>query len=391
VGIYQRKYKVGGRTVVDTRWRYRKWVTLPDGSRVRISGTGAFNTQRAALTAEAAHVDRVLHPERHPKPEAPKKVPMFAEFWRERYFPTLTTDAPSTIEAKGIHFTRHLEPAVGALELTAIDRRALDVLKAELFKPTKHRPGLGPKTVRNILATLRHALAMAVEWEDLGALPRWPKFKLEDSEWDHLTVTEAKALLSAARDKRDRLLLWFALATGARAGEQLAVEWSDVTWADGAEQVRFRRSHTHGITGPTKSKRHRSVPLSPELADALREARNEAGGRDLVFADIAGKMLRIGQLHECLWRTLKRAELRRVRWHDLRHSFASHLAAAGVPLNVVQARMGHSTILMTMRYAHLAPDQNRLFVDLTAPARGQRVGKTTSRDVDAADNGPEIN
>jgi site-specific recombinase XerD len=110
-----------------------------------------------------------------------------------------------------------------------------------------------------------------------------------------------------------------------------------------------------------------------------------------VFADIAGKMLRIGQLHECLWRTLKRAELRWVRWHDLRHSFASHLAAAGVPLNVVQARMGHSTILMTMRFAHLAPEQNRLFVDLTAPAGGQRVGKTTSGDVRAADSAPDIN
>ena len=77
--------------------------------------------------------------------------------------------------------------------------------------------------------------------------------------------------------------------------------------------------------------------------------------------------MRIGQLHETLWRSLKRAGLREIRWHDLRHSFASHLVAAGVPLNVVQARMGHSTILMTMRYSHLAPEQNRLFVDL-APA-----------------------
>jgi integrase len=337
MGAYRRKFRVDGKPAVDPQWRYRKWVTLADGSRERISGRPAINTKTAALDAQEKHVDRVLHPEKYAAKPEPREVPTFAKFWRTRYFPTLTTDAPSTVEAKRIHFARHLQPTVGELELTAIDRRVLDVLKAALFKPTKDRPALGAKTVRNILGTLRHALAMAVEWGDLGALPRWPKFKLEDSEWDHLTVQEAQALLAGARDSRDRLLLWFALATGARAGEQLAVEWQDITWAEGAEQVRFRRSHTHGVTGPTKSKKHRSVPLSPELANALREARNEAGGRMLVFADRAGKMLRIGQLHECLWRSLKRAELRRVRWHDLRHSFASHLAAAGVPLNVVQA------------------------------------------------------
>jgi integrase len=78
----------------------------------------------------------------------------------------------------------------------------------------------------------------------------------------------------------------------------------------------------------------------------------------------------------------KRAELREIRWHDLRHSFASHLVAAGVPLNVVQARMGHSTILMTMRYSHLEPEQHRLFVDLIGPAEVQPRRK--SRDSEAA-------
>jgi hypothetical protein len=53
--------------------------------------------------------------------------------------------------------------------------------------------------------------------------------------------------------------------------------------------------------------------------------------------------------------------------------------------------MGHSTILMTMRYAHLAPDQNRLFVDLVAAPRGQRVGKNPARHVDATENAPDIN
>lgn len=206
--------------------------------------------------------------------------------------------------------------------------------------------------------------------DDLVALPKWPKFKVEDDEWDFLTPDEARALLAAARDDRDRLMLWFAVATGARAGEQLALKWSDITWTEGAESVRFRRSFTHGHLGTTKSKRHRSVPLPPALADALQAARNEAGARELVFANDSGRMMRIGQLHECLWRSLKRARLREIRWHDLRHSFASHLVAAGVPLNRGAGKDGSQHDPDDDALQPLAPEQHRTFVDVTA---GQKL------------------
>ena len=62
MAAYKRKYRENGEAKVDGQWRYRKWVTLADGSRVRISGRPAMNTKQAALDAEAAHVDRVLHP-----------------------------------------------------------------------------------------------------------------------------------------------------------------------------------------------------------------------------------------------------------------------------------------------------------------------------------------
>ncbi len=62
------------------------------------------------------------------------------------------------------------------------------------------------------------------------------------------------------------------------------------------------------------------------------------------------------QLHERLEGACRRAGLRRIRWHDCRHSFASQLASAGVPLRQIQSYLGHSTMTMTMRYAHLAPN-----------------------------------
>ena len=65
--------------------------------------------------------------------------------------------------------------------------------------------------------------------------------------------------------------------------------------------------------------------------------------------------MRIGQLHERLWGACRRAGIREMRWHDMRHTFASHLAMKGAPIPQIQQWMGHSTITMTMRYAHLSP------------------------------------
>jgi integrase len=75
---------------------------------------------------------------------------------------------------------------------------------------------------------------------------------------------------------------------------------------------------------------------------------------------------------ECLWRTLKAAGLREIRWHDLRHTFASNIVGAGVPLLQVQKWMGHITINMTMRYAHLAPGANDHLIALLDEAPKER-------------------
>jgi integrase len=86
-----------------------------------------------------------------------------------------------------------------------------------------------------------------------------------------------------------------------------------------------------------------------------------------------GAPLGLWQLHEVLWRTCRRAELREVRWHDLR-TFASRLASEGVPLRQVQAWEGHSTLTMVLRYSHLAPGENADLIRVLERAPGQQVG-----------------
>jgi integrase len=183
--------------------------------------------------------------------------------------------------------------------------------------------------------------------------------------------------VKAARSDEERAILLFAVRTGARAGEQLVLEWGDID--KHSRLVVFRRSSTRGQVGPTKSGRERKVPLTDRLSKALRSIEHLKG--KLVFCRMDGKPFTLWQLHERLEGACRRAGLREIRWHDLRHSFASHLVMANVPLRQVQEWMGHSTITMTMRYSHLVPGSGAEFIHtLEDPvARGKDVAKVIGR------------
>src|SRR4030095_321719 len=92
---------------------------------------------------------------------------------------------------------------------------------------------------------------------------------------------------------------------------------------------------------------------SKKAIAALRAHRHLRG--EFVFCQEDGRMLTDNECKWPLWHACRRAGIRRLGWHVLRHTFASHLVMRGVPLKVVQELMGHASIEMTMRYAHLAP------------------------------------
>jgi integrase len=175
--------------------------------------------------------------------------------------------------------------------------------------------------------------------------------KVPDSPWDFFTKEETDRLLSFVTDPEERAALLLAFDTGARSGEQIALTWGDLDFH--RRQVIFRRASSRGRVGPTKSGKERRVPMTERLAAALKVIRHLKG--DLVFCLPDGKPLDQWRLQRMLDRATRRAGLREIRRHDCRHSFASQLVIAGVPLHQVQAWLGRSTITMTMRYAHLAP------------------------------------
>jgi integrase len=354
---------------VDEVWRYQKVVKLPDGGRVRISGTPSLNTKAEAEREERAHIARVLNPAAHKKEAIP--FTEFADRWLTKYPPSVG-NRPSTIREKESHVRVHLRPNLGTYRLDEIEGEVVDGFFAALRKP-----GIGEKTIKNIRATLRKILVKAVEWGELDKLPALPKVKAPDSSWDFLTKDESTRLLANLDDDPERkALLLFALHTGARAGEQIAIEWGDIDWHN--RLVVFRRSSTRGLVGSTKSGRQRKVPLTGELERALKAVRHLRG--KLVFCNPDGSPMKLDQLHERLWTACRRVGLRKIRWHDLRHSFGSQLATANVPVRQIQHWMGHSTIAVTMRYMHLTPGGGREFIGaLEADDRAKLVQTGSER------------
>lgn len=158
-----------------------------------------------------------------------------------------------------------------------------------------------------------------------------------------LTPDEARELLAACTPWL-RLIVLAALHTGGRRGELLAVEWDDVDLD--------RRRMTFRMT---KNGEPRSVALTATLAASLKERRPRfnAGGR--VFLNHGKGEIYPDGLTWSFRLAAKKAGLAGFRFHDLRHSAASFMVQAGVPLNTVRDVLGHKSLTMTLRYAHLAP------------------------------------
>lgn len=131
--------------------------------------------------------------------------------------------------------------------------------------------------------------------------------------------------------------------TGMRRGELLALRWSAID----------TKGNQITIEGSTaKNQQTRYIPLNTEALEVLQHWKEQSPDSERVFPIDTG--------FKTAWAALlERSKITKFRWHDLRHHFASRLVQAGVPLNTVRELLGHGGMAMTLRYAHLAPDQKR--------------------------------
>ncbi|NTX15503.1 site-specific integrase [Myxococcus sp. CA056] len=218
---------------------------------------------------------------------------------------------------------------------------------------------LSLKTINNVLAVLQTLLALAEEQGAIRQATRVKLFrKLPKPPFDFLSFEEAEHLLAVAEPEW-RAVLFVAIKAGLRQGELIGLQWNDLDLP--RSMLHVRRSIWRGVEGLPKGGRERSVELPASVVDALKAHRHLRGR--FVFCQEDGQPLTKGKMSAPLLRALRAAGITRavgqIGWHDLRHTYGSHLAMRGVPLKVIQELMGHATIEMTMRYAHLSPDARR--------------------------------
>ena len=311
----------------------------------------------------------------------------------------------STVRFYEGHLAQHIVPALGSRLVSSLRRPDCRVLVT-----TCRRKGLKTSTVRGIARTLSTILSQAVEDELLPANPalRLGKYlrTADDAEpaIDPFSKQESVQMLAVARDRFPDWHPWLlcALRTGLRAGELLALQWSDFNWRAGFVQV--RRNLVRGHLTTPKNHQRRRVDLSRQLQVALRLWRRREQMAWLrkglprpawVFASVSGTALDESNVRKALNRVLDAAGLHRRGPHQLRHTFASQLLQDGAPITCVSRQLGHKDAAITLRvYAHWLPDASKdklvNLLDDTHPSASQAHPTASEREDQLAVNGWKI-
>jgi integrase len=223
----------------------------------------------------------------------------------------------------------------------------------------------------------RHLLRVARKWKFLAEVPEIDLEKGEKKRLRWLRPEEASRLLEACRASRNPVLadlVEFSLFTGLRQSEALGLTWDRVERARGVV-----------LLEETKNGERREVPLSA-AADAVLARRWTPESAGYVFGSSNWNT------HRTAWEAaVRRAKITNLRFHDLRHTFASWLAQKGRPLKEIQEALGHKSLAMTMRYAHLSPDNLRAAVaslDGILPSAPWPDGARLAQETHASRNQP---
>lgn len=293
----------------------------------------------------------------------------FAADWFEHY--VVPNNKYSEQQTKRHILSASLVPCFGRLPVGKITTQHVEQYKAGQIKT-----GVSNKTINNRLTVLNKCLLTAFDWLRLeGTPPKIKKLKCVPPRTDFLSEDECERLLSSSEGVI-REMIHLALRTGLRQGELRGLQWDSIDWENRVLIVRHSLcNYTNELTTP-KSNRDRRIPLSDDTYEMLRARRKDTG---YVFTSELGRPFHSRHHLRCLKRAQIKAGLRSIGWHTLRHTFASHLAMRGAPLHVVQQLLGHSTIEMTLRYAHVSASNVRAAIDLLANGNRQSIGSGSLR------------
>jgi integrase len=233
--------------------------------------------------------------------------------------------------------------------------RRFNTILVEQYQTELINEKLKPASVNKNISIIKAMFSKAVEWEmvEEETLRRVRKVKLlreNNRRLRYLSYEECRSLISSC-DKHLRPVVVAALNTGMRRGEILSLKWENVDLL-----------HGFILLDKTKNGERREIPINATLKVTLS---NMTRRLDVpyVFYDVA-----TGKPYQSVKRSfnsaLKRAGIKDFHFHDLRHTFASHLIMAGIDITTVKELLGHKTLTMTLRYAHLAPSHKVKAIDV---------------------------
>ena len=291
--------------------------------------------------------------------------------WMDEWFENVAKIKvrPSSHQTYKGYIDNHIKPNIGNIpleKLTTMDlqkfyRKLLTKGRVERIESKEQPKGLSAKTVRNINQVISSAMDLAVAQKIILVNPtnacELPK--VEHQEMQTIPAEQLQAFLDEARATGVYEMYYIELATGLRRGELLGLKWQDIDWKNGIIKVRRQVARIDGeiVEAPLKTKNsYRAVTISPQAIEVLKQQKTKT--KELkdpyIFPSPNGGPISPDSVNNMLKRVLERAGIPKVRFHDLRHTFATIALQNGVDIKTLSSMLGHFSAGFTLdTYAHV--------------------------------------
>jgi len=327
--------------------RGNKWVIhyYYDGKRYRETVGESKTEARQALSARKTQIREGRF--------FPNKKQESKTSWEE-FLPIFNKWAEKNLKATS--FKRYmvnvanLTPFFEGKSLSQISPKMIEHFKSSRID----KNGVSPSTVNRDLACLKRIYNLAIRWGYVEHNPvsKVDFFKENSGRLRYLTAEEISFLLSVCQQYL-KDIVEFVIHTGLRRGELFSLKWIDIDLKNRLLVVKN-----------TKNNEDRIIPLNDVALNVLHRIPRQLHNEHVFTTPATKRGDKVNDVKKSFKTALEKAGIKDFRFHDLRHTFASHLIMAGVDLTTVKELMGHKDIKMTLRYSHLSPDHKKRGVDM---------------------------
>lgn len=357
----------------DGRWEARYTVGRDPGTGKQVQRS-VYGTTQQEVRKKLAQLTAALDAGTYKEP-CKMTVGQWLDIWSADY---LGGVKPFTVVSYTGHIKNHLKPALGSVKLEALNAHTIQEFYNSLGAEREGKPGLSPKTVKNIHGVLHKALQQAVKIgylrfnpADACELPRAVRKELKP-----LDEEQSKAFLKAIQGHRYEMLYTVTLFTGMREGEALGLMWECVDFKKGTilinkQMQREKKKNGQYLLVPTKNGKSRTITPAPWVMKLLRTQRAKQAEQQLragpmwedsglVFTNELGHHLAIHTVYKDFKQIAASIGCPDARFHDLRHSYAVAAIRSGDDIKTVQGNLGHATAAFTLDvYGHVTDQMKR--------------------------------